>query len=542
MTSGFVQIWRDCGYTEGTLEVPSKTSSLPTADYQYSIPSVPRDQMFSSFTVKAPYTDLFDCSYLRISYDIQGATSLVVYGWIDRVSVMSDTVDSPSTRVDWHIDYWRTYLSKATFGAGMVKRRPLISDDQVPPQSYPYRYRTVNSSRTLITNTGIWWLIVNLSANVEESVAQNATGGTTLAWPISQTSDSAINLNTGSVNVACPSRWSVIRGAWDELLGLDPEAVKSVFLSPVAPCSYTMDTSTNTVTIANSSVTYYTYTLPDLTPSITTAAAVIADTKAIDKFSTAIATTTTNDTSEWVITGFDGEPIGALPWGLAVDTYDYRLIIDSSSAYIQIRFGESIQSNAVGLTFTIALIPVEVTSNAWSSYVYSGARQADLDQRRVNTEKAVETAMINAPSKIASSVASGDPLKAVSSVVSSVTDIASAQYLGDKYNAKFQDIADYRKANQTPGLIMSGTGFDVFRNGFTGIQLRELKVDSYAYTQRYTDITLYGAHVSEPTADCSSLIAAGGPLVISNLNVTGDMPVEAKHYFRNRFESGVRII
>lgn len=540
MTSGLVRIWRDCGYTEGALEVPSKTSSLSTPEYVFDIPSVPRDQMFSAFTVKAPYTDLYDCSYVEVTYNIQAADSFTVYGWIDRVTVMSDTKDSPSTRVDWHLDYWRTYLSKAKFGAGMVKRRPATTD--IPPQSYPYRYYTNGSSKTLIPNNSIWWIIVNLSANVDASVAENATGGTVLAWPVDITSDTSYKLSTSSGTYSTPGRWALIRGTWDELLGLDPTAIKSVFLSPVAPSSYTVDTTTRTVVMANKYVTYHVYSLPDLTPTITTAAAVLADTKAIDKYSSAVTSTVTSDTSVWMISGFDGEPIGSLPWGISVDSYDYRCVIDSSSAYIQIRFGESILSNALGLTFTIPLIPVEVTSNAWSSYVYSGARQADIDQRRANTDKAVESAMINAPSKIASGVSSGDPLKAVSSVVSSVTDIASAQYLGDKYNAIFQDIADYRKANQTPGLIMSGTGFDVFRNGFTGILLRELKIDDYAYTQRAADMRLYGAHVSEPMADCSSLISAGGPLVITNLNVTGDMPVEAKDYFRKRFETGVRII
>lgn len=549
MTSASVAIWRDSGYTEGAVNVPSKTSSLPTPTFTFTLPSISRATLFSEFTVKAAYEDLYDCSYLKMTLDMNNGEDVTVYGWIDSVSCSSDTANSPAVSVRWHIDYWRTYAFQALYGSGMVRRRPLVADEQVPPQPYPFRYREVGTSRTVIASTVTWWVIVNLSTTVGGSLSENATGGAILTWPVYKTDDPtgySYKLKVSNTeNVPCLSFGSLIRGDWDELLGLDPTAVKSVFLSPVAPCQYEVDTATRVVTITQpgyGAYEFYTHVVPDISPEVKLSAVMLTGVNSIAVFSNVVSTTKTDDISTWVLTGFDGEPIGTLPWGIAVTGFDYRLVIASASAYIQIRFRGSITSNAIGLAFTIPLIPVEVTSNAWSSYVYSGAREADLMQRRTQLEKSVEQGLINAPASIISGAKDGGALGAASSMVSTATNLLAANYMGNKYNAKFQAIADYRKANQTPGLLMSGTGFDVCRNGFNGINLLELKIDDYAKTQRDNDIKLYGVNVSEPTSICGSLILAGGPLQIDNLVVTGDIPVEAKDYISRRLAGGVRIV
>ena len=66
--------------------------------------------------------------------------------------------------------------------------------------------------------------------------------------------------------------------------------------------------------------------------------------------------------------------------------------------------------------------------------------------------------------------------------------------------------------------------------------------DDYSLTQRENDLELYGATVSEPMESCQSLVDTGGPLQIANLTVRGDIPVEAKQFFRTRFAKGVRMI
>ena len=157
MATATVYIWRDTGFMEGAIEVPSKTSSLSTPNYTFKDLNLPVDSLFGSIKLKEPFADLYDCSYLRIVLDMNNGDDVSIYGWIDAVSCSSDTAGYPMTVISWHPDLWRTYLPKATFGKGLVTRRPYTSD--CPPQAYPYKYRTMSSRRTLIQSPNTWWVV-----------------------------------------------------------------------------------------------------------------------------------------------------------------------------------------------------------------------------------------------------------------------------------------------------------------------------------------------------------------------------------------------
>jgi len=525
--------------------MPSKTSSLGTATFTFNNLNVSRDRMFSEVQVKAPYEDLYDCSYLKATYDFNNGNDVVVYGWIDKVICSSDTESSPMTRILWHIDYWRTYLSKAVFKNGMVKRRPIIKnsegneDDSYPPQSYPYRYMKMGmgSRIELITGTissSTWWVIFTCSATSASGSNTNVEI-LTCAFPVSKSG--------GTFKIGdkyAPSLNDIVAGKWDEKLGLDPNNVFSVFLSPFAP----NDSSGSTMTG---------WTIRNMGES-----AVFTGTySAIKEYSKSLSEyIKSDDEITYAIRDFDGNVIGTLPWGVQVKNYTYRLIIDTQSAYIQIRFA-GIDSHAQGICFTIPLIPVALSSNGWSSYVYSGARQADIDQARIEVEKSTEQGTLGTISAGLQGAASGAMigsiggplgmlggalLGGVTSAISQGANTAIENYIGNKYNAKFQNITDYRAAHQSNGLLMSGTGFDAMRSGQGVIDMVPLVKDDYALLQRKNDILLYGVHVSEPRESCQSLIDSGGPLQIDNLTITGNIPVDAKDYLKNIFARGVRIV
>ena len=263
----------------------------------------------------------------------------------------------------------------------------------------------------------------------------------------------------------------------------------------------------------------------------------------------------TDDTTTYVITGFDGEIVGSLPWGIPVTTLKYRTVLDSNGGYIQIR--TDIDGHANGTCFTIPMIPLEITQNGWSEYAYSGTRQADITQRQTEAEKARESAIVGMASSVTSSVASsamlgslGGPVGTLggaliggaSSVISGTIGAAADYAVTTKYNDVFQDITDYRMAHQSNGLIMSGTGFDSVRFGNRQIMLVKMVTDTYSQEQRTNDITLYGVHVSEPMESCQPLVTDGGPIQITNVTVKGPIPVEAKQYIRQRLAQGVRMI
>lgn len=497
--------------------------------------------MFSEIQVKGAYEDLYDCSYLKATYDMNNGSDVIVYGWIDSVECSSDTTGSPMTKIHWHIDYWRTYLSQATFKNGMVVRRPLKNNDVLPPQNYPRRNYSSELVQKVIPDTNVWWVVFTFTSNDKIPVL----GGTitltcTATFPVNISSPGvSFNVSgtdmhgTETVTKTTPPLNHVVAGWFDELLGLDPNAMSSCFLSPIPPDDFggSMTKSASGWNVWSSSSDLY----KDF------GCLVKINYKATYQQTVSISAMT-DDVNTYAITGFNGETIGVLPWGLAVTAFQSRLIIDAASSYIEIR-ANGITGTSMGQTFNIPLIPITVTSNSMSSYVYSGARDADNANRRdqllmsafgglSNVGKAIGE---NAIAPVAASVGT-----ATLGVVG-VAGVAANFGIGALSNAMAQQAKTRSVASQTQHFVMSGTGWDVITYGRMPALIK-MVMDEYSQTQRTNDIAIYGANVAEPMSSCQTLINAGGPLKIEDLCVTGGIPVEAKQYFKNIFARGVRIV
>lgn len=216
------------------MEVP-KTSSLSNPQYAFNGLNVSKSDLFRQVKVEHAFEDLYDCSYLQMVYDMNNGQDVSVYGWIDSVSCSSDTPGKPVTVIDWHVDLWRTYLSKAVFGAGYVTRRPSTSD--IPSQPYSPRYQVMNLSGTELIkeSSNIYWCFVQCTVTVEGTSTQQ-----TLCFPVDVMNGStSLDVGNSEASYSVPSFNSLITGGWDELLGLDPEAVYGVFLSPYSPNNVT---------------------------------------------------------------------------------------------------------------------------------------------------------------------------------------------------------------------------------------------------------------------------------------------------------------
>ena len=389
----------------------------------------------------------------------------------------------------------------------------------------------------LMTDQYLWCIFV---ATVNSQVG---VGLMTCAFPMYKPGSGGtyVTIEFGGATCKFPSLSSIAASTWDELLGLDPASVVSVYLSPIAPDADMSWWGMIRNIKSDDNWVYY-----------------IKNTQyGIEEYKATLnPPIKTDDVYKYVICGFDGEVIGALPWGITVSDYTYRLVIDSSAAYIQIRF-DGYESHSEGLCFTVPLVPVALTENATSSYVYSGARQADIMQMRAEADKSYEKGLVSMTSGAVSGVSSGAMMGAlggplgmaggaivggISSLVGGAISTTANRSIDYNYNDKFQDITDYRVAHQTNGLLMSGTGLDCIMHNPMGIIIRKLKADDYSVSQRNADISLYGIHVSEPRTSCQSLIDNGGPVQITNAVITGTAPASAKRYIKQRLESGVRII
>lgn len=553
-----IRLWYDTGFTEGCTEVPKINGSLPSPSLAYDASFTPStSDIFSRLKLRVPYTTLMNCSYLSIALDMKNGTDKLFYGWIDRVNIISDTESNPLTEILWHVDLWRTYISSVTVGSGMVNRRPLLTNDSVPPQPYPYRSVSVEGDPIYFrdwdgtTNGDSWTVIFTYNYNYKTEDSTSPEGVVTPGINYSSTGIGSFPVSRSSPNArqsvgsyTAPSMFDVMNGTWDELIGLDPESIKGVFLIPTTNVVDGYLTSAFKIAQPSSAECGF-YKATGLAIGTLGASAM-----------TLPSTLMTDDVNTYYITGFDGEIIGSLPWGIPVSQIMYTIIVESSSAYIQLRCGDE-KSHVEGTCFTIPLPTLEVSANGWSSYVYSGARSADIEQRQLEAEQARESTYLSTLTGVGSSITNagmmgalaGGPIGAigsaaaggVSTIISGTIGAEMNYNLTTKYNDSFQGITDYRKARQTNGLLMSGVGFNCLCTGRRPAIFKAVK-DAYSVQQRANDISLYGVHVSEPRSSCQSLIQQGGPIQITNAVVTGSVPVEAKQYIRQRLAQGVRMI
>lgn len=587
MASATVSVWRDCGFTEGTLEVPSKTSSLPSSDYTYILPSIPRESLFSQFKVKAPYEDLYDCSYLQMSLDMNNGNDVEVYGWIDDVSCSSDTAGYPVTVVSWHIDFWRTYLPRVSVGRGTVLRRPATGT--VPPQDHSFMYRTPTSPQDLYTTSDddIYWVMVNYTSGENYKVVNTITYPVSVSNPLTSLGIDNSSTDSGEPTGYCPSFNQTMFGEFDELLQLDPTAIYGAWISPVPPVSYSKRAYIATRCF---SCDWPVATLGE--KKVFRAYSTDSYVCPYDEFYRLVDATTT-DTEEFVVTDQDCAPVGTLPWGLHFTSCSVRVVNCDISAYLSIRFKTATstyeEAPSLGAEFNIPLKNIPLTSNAYSSYRFSGQEQYDRTQLQIQREQSLVSSVTGGADSVLSNVVMSSlgnttttkadysyPLRSLGvnnkygieamevaptmskMVVQQAASIpvphvlaagmgvnlgmAAANYaLGGYFNDKAMDNTISYKKSQTSSMALPSSGLDWTKFG-RALSLISLVWDDYSKEQRASDLELYGARVCEPREDCQSLVDAGGPLRISDAVVTGSVPTPAKDFIRKRFDAGVRMI
>lgn len=550
--TGF-KLWKNVGYSEDSVNVPPVNASLPTPYFtSTAVSKCDRGDIFSSInTMQVPFDDAFVCSYLSVTYAMNDSSTITVYGWIDNVKQISD-YPNENVRIDFHLDYWRTYISQVTLTNGMVKRR--VANGTEPPQGYPFRYKTVgNVSPLIIPTDDTWWVYFTCTP-------QDETGTVTYTriccFPVKCPPNGswAENRYINDINDdmrECPSGADIVLGNWDEILGISPAIIQGIWMLPVPPesiCSgngnptspyYLDETGGWTCTRFSETASYwcYVFTKPD-NPSMS------FEEVSIDLPSSVI----TDDTHIYCITDFNGSIVATLPWGLTVTNARYRVVISTISCYLQIRFN-GINSSAEGLVATIPGKGVATGSNSWSDYVYSGQRTADINARdlanRISRANGVSSAVSGAASGAIMGGLTGNPLAAVAmgaiGGLSSIIGTESAYRTSSYYAPKLQEVSDYSSAMQLDTCLLPGEGVDGMIFG-CNISLVRMDLDSYSVTQRANDISLNGANVSEPTANCQHLLTAGGPLQIADVTVLGNIPNIAKSYIRARLNNGVRII
>ena len=412
MATATVEIWRDTGFTEGSVEVPSKTSSLPNPSYQFTDVNIPRGDLFSTIKLAQPFEDLYDCSYLRITLDMNNGNDVILYGWIDTVSCASDTAGYPNTVIDWHPDLWRTYINSAQFGAGLVTRRPYTTD--VPPQIYPFRLKDVRETNVIIPRSNIWWVVFKF-VQKQRFFSQLITANCIGTFPIDIDNPNAMFEVSGkdmhgdeTVTAKTIPYTYLAAGFFEEFLKLDPGTLVSVFLSPISP--FEVNASSNTYSGDLSVYRAQPFPGTDYFGFL-----VKIDANPFKEYTANTPSLTTDDINTTIVTDFMGNSVGTIPWGMQIKEWKYRVVMDANQAYIDLRgmpyyteYGVTVTETRgtctplLGTDFTIPLIPMDITENSLGSYNWSGQRDADRQAIQNQAVMSVMGGIAGMPGDVAS--------------------------------------------------------------------------------------------------------------------------------------------
>ena len=540
-----LDLWKDVGYTEGDYEIPAVNIALPlvTADISISDTIIPsKSGVFSKMQIKRSWEELRYISYLKATYELSSGNETVIYGWVDSVTLLSDSEDAPMCQLDWHIDYWRTYKGSAVFGKGLVKRK---SEFNAPQMSQPIYWEmddpaVIKFEGTETTGTAdrvMYWLYV--------AYLETFSGSSTYTYieyrcaPLGET-DTYIkdSISGGSSGKSLPLN-SLLKGTWEETLGFDPSKVKGAWILPIPPCELTGSGNpsdpyflgTQWTVNKNSNASYYYFYLGSTIPSPTE--------EFVYTLSDPIAT---SDLYKYVITGFDGEIVGELPWGLETSQLTCRVCLSGASCYMQIR--QNTDSHALGQCYTIPAPTVDTVENALSTYYYTGQREYDMQMRQIQVYSQIAGSSTNAiGGAIAGGTSGGGAIGAgAGAVLGLATSLIGAGLNQHVFNPMQQEAKDSLVSKQSSGLLLSGaTIIDTIFHGKTP-RLARLKADDVSITRWKSKTARYGFECSVNYDSCQSLVAEGGPLQITDLTVSGNIPSEAKVYIKSLFARGVNII
>ena len=322
-------------------------------------------------------------------------------------------------------------------------------------------------------------------------------------------------------------------------MGFDPSKVKGAWILPIPPCELTgsgnpsspYSLGTQWYVTKNSDASYYYFYLGSTIPSPTT--------EFVYTLSSPIAT---SDLYKYVITGFDGEIVGELPWGLTTSQLTCRVCLSGASCYMQIR--QDADSHALGQCYTIPAPTVDTVENALSTYYYTGQREYDMQMRQIQVYSQIAGSSTNAiGGAIAGGTSGGGAIGAAAgATLGLATSLIGAGLNQHVFNPMQQEAKDSLVSKQSSGLLLSGaTIIDTIFHGKTP-RLARLRTDDATVTRWMSKTTRFGYECNVNYDSCQSLVTAGGPLQISNLTISGDAPSEAKVYIKSLFERGVNLI
>ena len=531
-----LKMWKDPGYTRQCLNVPPAGSKkLPAADWMNSENLRPRkNTTLTAVELPISYLEVFDMSYLYM--EVEDAASpphtVSIFGWITAIEEIASS--SEAVRITWTPDYWRTYSDRAVFGSGTVTRCT-DGNHKRPYPTQPRKWKVTHYDPVCQSWTD-WasypfWVVITYLTKVNQQVTDIAT----YFWQTGFTVAKSITYQGNTYNGVGLTK--IFSGQLPGLLGLNPDQIASIFITPHPP------DSTGSATIETHG-TYYMYR-----------AYVNLATQQSTHYN---HTYETNDMKKAVIIDPTGAVIYTLPWGNEIDEIYYLLDNGTVGCNLDISLRKhgsyplGVENAPVGLTASLPCINAPLNSNGWSSYNYSGQRTYDIEMKKIQREETAIKGVIGAGSSMLGGGIGGAMVgKGVGAGVGAGLGAATSIFtsglnmlVSEKYDDQYQKATDELYANQASTVLQSAGGV-AFINTVANAgnwYIVQLEADDVSAAEYTADVGLNGYETNIAASDVTSYITTGGALQIVNLNLTGEIPPEAKTYIKNKLENGVRII
>ena len=556
LTINKLKMWKDPKYTRGCLEVPPAGSKkLPTPDYTSAAGETLRPRKGSTLTsleLPLSYTQVFDMSYLYIEAS-DGAGTIKLFGWIDTITLIATSNDT--VRIDWSVDWWRSYSGSVTFGAGRIKR--CSDSSRKRPVGIQPRYRTAAQVANIQSSDGLLWIII--------SYRKTNSQRTILVIPVNPSSVSSnFTLNVGHLGAGIlhdsapsPTYLECMSGALPSLLGINSSSIDGAWVSPICPLNdYTYQISGNTINCH-----YQDYSLQK---GATYGAIQCIGENAQElsvlpykRITISTGSLKTTDLVTYAITDCYGNVVGSAPYDLAFTELDCILDIGNISCTLRITMNTStgLEGNKTseGMTVSISLPTVPIASSAYSDYVYSGQRDYEMDMKSLQNEQqavhglsgAIGGAVIGAVlgsvvpgAGTAAGAVAGAAAGGISGAASAGINYAVDEFM---YKDRFQDLEDKKYSNQSGNLMIPSDGFAWMMYNIIP-KLISLTADSVFQSELANHILQEGYLCDSPVSDVTSFITSGGALQIFNLTITGAVPPVAKRTIKALLEGGIRIV
>lgn len=462
-----------------------------------------------------------------------------VFGWIDRITPLHESDTQWSYRLEWHPDWWLTAqsLGKLDFGPGRFSKCASAANAR-PASSQPRFWRNEASYPLIPSDSAESSDVTRWTRWAVIAKTRSDSGKTTIEyyfWP----TDAKFKPSTATTYGWSLDLNRIFAGETEEALGFDPDSIIGFWLSPLKPWAGG----------------YEILSLGD--EGLPTARAITTSNSYWHRYAVG-STVKTDDRAKYVFADPTGATVYTAPWGIEFSEVDIRADIGTNGAYLDFYLNTADDRRDAGLEgrqFSFPLQNLPLTANAWSSYVYSGQREYDIaakkiqrDESAVNGISGIGTSAIGgaiAGSMVAPGI--GTVAGLIGGAVSSAIGTGVSYLTSGKYDTRSQKATDKLASNQTAAMNITSGG-QVGLNtiyGTPGLKygwtMHKMMREPISLAEYDAEVSTVGYDTDFLAADCSSLISAGGPMKISDLQIVTDLPNEAKTYIAAIFQRGVYI-